>query len=318
VAVYLGELERSGVAVGNWRILLQAGTSGWCKGQKSWFADRVQQLAVITLTGAMHTMATNVLEANAKLMPIDQCIQMSCHRVALHMAALPPIHPLHPLLRQVAKSYVKCHRSSLHYLTHSFDIKPELIEMIIPIQKNPMYSSPYTTKIPRDKDEAIKEHNKITTGTKVYCDGSGIDGHIGAAAVLYTPHEPPKTLQYYLGKVTEHTVYEAEAVGLSIAAKLLLSERDVETLVSIFIDNQAVIQAGACFTSKPSHYLIDHASRLIHSVQKKHRLSKTDITVRWIMGHSEVEGNEHADVEAKRALKDGPMTTSRNQLPCFL
>jgi hypothetical protein len=40
---------------------------------------RVQQLAAIALTGAMRTSATDVLEAHAKLMPVDQRIQLTCH-----------------------------------------------------------------------------------------------------------------------------------------------------------------------------------------------------------------------------------------------
>jgi hypothetical protein len=39
---------------------------------------------------------------------------------------------------------------------------------------------------------------------------------------LYTD-SPPKMLRYHLGKPEGHTIYEAEAVGLTLAAKILLS-----------------------------------------------------------------------------------------------
>jgi len=109
-------------------------------------------------------------------------------------------------------------------------------------------------------------------GTRVYTDGSGIDGRIGAAAVLYTGRCNPKILRYHLGTQNEHTVYEAEAVGLTLAAHLLNSELDLTTPVDIYVDNQATIKSGEVFTTKLGHYLMDHFTRLIKQVQHTHNL----------------------------------------------
>ena len=61
----------------------------------------------------------------------------------------------------------------------------------------------------------------------MYSDGSGIDGQVGEAAVLFRRNREPKVLRFHLGTATDHTVYEAELIGLMLALHLLRDERDV-------------------------------------------------------------------------------------------
>ncbi|KAF8550997.1 hypothetical protein OG21DRAFT_1478317 [Imleria badia] len=187
---------------------------------------RVQRFTALAIMGALSTTAGDAAEAHTKLIPIAQRIQILCHRAALRLAAHPSNHPLHPLIRRAAKRYVKHHRSSLHHLSPS-------------------------------KEDSIHEHNNITTGTQVYTDGSGTDGKIGASAVLYAPGHNPRTLCYHLGTDREHTVYEVEVVGMTMVAHLILTERDPELPINIFVNNQAAIKSGDVFTTKSGHYLID-------------------------------------------------------------
>ncbi|KIK95473.1 hypothetical protein PAXRUDRAFT_45220, partial [Paxillus rubicundulus Ve08.2h10] len=56
---------------------------------------RIQHLAIISITGTMCTTATDVLEAHAKLIPLQHRIQNLCHQAILCFAAHPPLHPLH-------------------------------------------------------------------------------------------------------------------------------------------------------------------------------------------------------------------------------
>ncbi|KAF8835398.1 hypothetical protein BDN67DRAFT_992462 [Paxillus ammoniavirescens] len=63
------------------------------------------------------------------------------------------------------------------------------------------------------------------------------DGRIGSVAVLYNGARRPRILRYHLGMTEEHTVYESEVVGLSLAIHLLVTERDLELPVAIYIDS---------------------------------------------------------------------------------
>ncbi|KIK40532.1 hypothetical protein CY34DRAFT_87171, partial [Suillus luteus UH-Slu-Lm8-n1] len=123
------------------------------------------------------------------------------------------------------------------------------------------------------KQEAIEEQTRLTDSIQIYSDGSGHEGQIGAA--------------------TEHTVFEAEAVGLTLAAELLAMEVDPIFPVSILIDNQAAIQSGETFHPRPGSYLTDLFCNRLADIKRNHRDFK--VTVHWIPGHSDVHGNEEAD-----------------------
>jgi hypothetical protein len=56
---------------------------------------------------------------------------------------------------------------------------------------------------------------------RVYSDGSGFEGGIGASVQLFIKDRLAKVLRCYLGTDKEHTVYEAEGVGLAMGLHLL-------------------------------------------------------------------------------------------------
>jgi hypothetical protein len=59
--------------------------------------------------------------------------------------------------------------------------------------------------------------------------------------LIRTGQPRPKILRYHLGTTGDHTVYEAEAVGLTLAAQFLSMEDGVTFPVSIFVDNQLLL-----------------------------------------------------------------------------
>ena len=73
--------------------------------------------------------------------------------------------------------------------------------------------------------------------TQLYSDGLGLDRQVGAAVVLFMQGEESNVLRFHLGTIADHTVYEAELMGLLLALHLLRSERDVTRAV-IRLDNQ--------------------------------------------------------------------------------
>ncbi|KIK43988.1 hypothetical protein CY34DRAFT_58948, partial [Suillus luteus UH-Slu-Lm8-n1] len=101
------------------------------------------------------------------------------------------------------------------------------------------------------------------------------------------------------------TVYEAEVVGLTLAAKLISTERNMKYPASIFVDNQAAIQAGENHYTKSGSYLVEHFRRMTKRLAKNrdNQGQNFHLTLRWIPGHKGVEGNELADAAAKEAAK---------------
>jgi RNase H len=103
-----------------------------------------------------------------------------------------------------------------------------------------------------------------------------------------------------LGEREHYVVANTEAVGLVLAACQLEKERDITT-VAIYVDNQAVIQGLKNGKSRPGHYILDEFNRRIERLQKEHEEMR--VVIRWISGHSRVEGNEEADKEANEAAE---------------
>jgi ribonuclease HI len=276
----------------------------------------IQRIAALAITGAMRSTATDLLEIHANLLPVTLLLQNTCHRAIVRLTALPDSHPLHPHVRRAARRFVSSHRSSLHRLTHHFAINPNDIESLIPARRPPHSANPYSIHIAPDKNQAIEVYEQLTDRIQVFSDGSGHNGHIGAAAVLFRAGNSPRVLWYHLGTEEEHTVFEAEEVGLTLAAKLISSERDLHFPISILVDNQASIQSGESFYSSPGSYLADKFRRMMNRIAKDNR--DFDITVRWIPGHSDVHGNEEADKQAKRAAESRMNDSSRQLLPHYL
>jgi ribonuclease HI len=134
---------------------------------------------------------------------------------------------------------------------------------------------------------------------RIYTDGSSIDGGVGAAAIMYRGGTRKKTTKKHLGKSTEHTVYEAEVVGIAMALEMTRVERNVVRVV-IAVDNRAAIQALELRRPATGHYLVDAIHEGARRVRERHGRG-TQILVRWIPGHEGVKGNEECNTEAKKA-----------------
>ena len=221
-------------------------------------------------------------------------------------------------MKWIERHNVKRHRSALHNLIHTLEIKPSKIETSIPHALHPGCSPPFYKSIASNDKEAIEEFKKNRDETKIFTDGSSTDGKVGASAVLYVNDTKVATLRYHLGVASEHTVFEAELVGMIMAAHLISTIDNLPLPASIFVDNQAAILAGERPTSKPGHYLSVNFRKIVQGVHDRLNLSKNDISVRWIVGHRNIRGNEEADKEAKRAATDKNSMSPVDQLPAIL
>jgi ribonuclease HI len=92
-----------------------------------------------------------------------------------------------------------------------------------------------------EKRRAIPAEN-ATEEIQVFTDGSAQEGKVGAAAILIRKNRPDRILHFHLGPEAEHTVHEAELIGL-LAMHLISTEKRPAKTCSIAVDNQAAIRA---------------------------------------------------------------------------
>ena len=149
----------------------------------------VQCQATLHATGALRTAPTDSLDAHADLLPFPLLVEKLLHRVATRIATLPKTHPLATHANKAARKYVKRHRAPLHELLHSNKIDPNEYEVIRPIRTSPKQSPRYSIQIPADRNLVPEKLMKFNQETKVYSNGSCIDGKVGAAAVMFKKGE---------------------------------------------------------------------------------------------------------------------------------
>ena len=109
-------------------------------------------------------------------------------------------------------------------------------------------------------------------------------------------------LHYHLGALTDHTVFEAEAVGVLLALHLLRFEWDA-TKAIILIDNQAILGTLVIHKAKPAQNIIDEIISQVENTWRQAGNLGFQLELGWVKGHSGVEGNKRVDQEAKEATK---------------
>jgi ribonuclease HI len=174
---------------------------------------------------------------------------------------------------------------------------------------------------------------------KVYSDSSGYKGGIGASTVLYKRNHVIKSLRYYLSTDKQHTVYEAEGVGVSMGLHMLIGlNRRLNDAVIIGSDSQALIKATENQCPHVGHHILDeihNAAEKLHAKQdrlfnhEEHAQAVRegenwngctrgviDLRLIWVPGHHDFAPNEFADKEAKKAAKGD--TSEIKHLPSYL
>lgn len=270
----------------------------------------VQRMLTLQITGAMRSSPNDSIDLYANLLPFRLLVQKLCHRAAIRLAALPSTHPLY--------KEVKCRRkmvrkeSTIYKITHFFGIDPNLVEKIKSMRGDPKDSPKSITEIIAGKDNAKRRHtSEQGKYTVIYTDGSGYEGGIGAGAVLIKNNGQQLRLQYHLGTQEQHTVYEAELVGIRLALHLIRANR-INKRVIIATDNQAAIMALDMKKPSPGYYLVEDILQAQEEL-KTHRLHRAlQIVFRWVPAHLGIDGNEIADQLAKEAA------TGKSNAPAHL
>lgn len=265
---------------------------------------RVQHQAGLMIMGAMRTTASDVLDAHANLLPFHLLADKTIFRAATHLCTLPATHPLYKHIKKAIR-YVKRHHSPLHEIFEAYQLQPSSIETITAQRFHPLWQPHFGTSIASGKEAAIEEEAVWVAkpGIHIYTDGSDIDGGVGASAVLIRPgrqYGEVRILRFHLGTSEEHTVYEAELIGLILGVELLIRELSLST-ASCGADNTVCIMASQTRKCNAGHYLLDMLHKQVDRLLVRH--SGAWLTVRWVPGHEGIEGNECADEEAKQAAQ---------------
>ncbi|CCA76508.1 hypothetical protein PIIN_10501 [Serendipita indica DSM 11827] len=185
------------------------------------------------------------------------------------------------------------------------------MEKITPALRNPNAAHMFKSTIDNSREQAIERDKEISTqSVAIYTDGSGMEGKIGAAAVLYRNGRRVKAVRYLLGAETEHTVHEGELVGIALGIHLARTMQGNRAKVNISLDNQAAIQSITRARPNAGQHVVENILSEIEDELSDYRRLRMEFT--WVPGHEGIQGNEAADEEAKKAITEGASRPSEH------
>lgn len=185
----------------------------------------------------------------------------------------------------------------------------ETIESIEPFIRPPWWEPKAIVKIEKTKETAKAAHDMAQAHPNpsiktIYTDGSGIENKIGAAAYIPSTKE---AIHHHLGSEAQYNVYAAELSAVYI------SLQDQKTSCRIYSDSQAALKALDRPCRQSGQAIIKDILDHIDETTSGHE--HTQIEIIWIPGHSDIEGNEQADTEAKKAAIDPTLKRPHKHKP---
>jgi hypothetical protein len=182
----------------------------------------IQRPGALAITSGLRTSPTDALDASTFLMPAALYINKWMHRAMVRLAMLPKEHPLHKLVASKRTRKVRRHKSPINQLLAKYSCDVQSMEKILAMVSNPTQKGkvPFQVRIVEDREMSMEEAKSANEKIQVYADGSAINGKVGATTVLIREGKTLRALHLHLGPESEHTVHEAELVGILLVHKL--------------------------------------------------------------------------------------------------
>ena len=276
----------------------------------------VQRLAMKAILRCYRTTPTAAMEVEIGLQPPWIRLQTKILLATTRMQSLSMRHPIQEWLTSALRTRTACipHRSNLENILQQFPHMCTRIETIETHIRPPWWTPTVKIKVDTTKEIAKDQHDKTQTyldtmTVTIYTDGLGIEGKIGAAAYNSATNE---VSHQHLGSEMQFNVYTAELTALHLAVKQLRNHCEC-WICRIYTDSQAAIKAIDHPQRQSGQTIIKDILGSIDEVVNEHPHLQIEIV--WIPGHAEIEGNERADTEAKKAATVPTLSQPHNYRP---
>ncbi|KAE8258688.1 hypothetical protein A4X13_0g1519, partial [Tilletia indica] len=300
--------------------------------------DSAQHAALLRALPAYRTTSKVALQVEASCPPMDLTLDHCLERAALRIARMDHHHPLrarvsiesakaNAILPSATASRAApppiAFDSSRAAVSRPFSTRLTALALRVPRGIEPAASSMQTGSagslgshsqayIEGRADWKLPQAGKgLGAGggdnsIEVYTDGSQIDegGRLtGAGWVIYRDGLLLERHHQFTGQFCE--VFDAEALALlqGTFRGIHLATQLNARLITVFSDNQAVLQSLRSMTATSSTQVFAVMSLAVQQYLDSNPAVR--MAFRWVRGHSDVAGNEEADLEAKLGAEKG-------------
>jgi len=156
---------------------------------------KAQRIVALAITMALRTSPNDLVDAHAGLFPIDLALSKVCHGALARWLSLPDTHLLYKVIKEARCMMPKKHMGPIDRLLNAFKVGKKKYETITPIKALAAVKPDFKVTIAKSRASSIMAEKNDKADFKIFTDGSGQRGKIGAAAVMYKKGKPPQSTQ---------------------------------------------------------------------------------------------------------------------------
>lgn len=261
----------------------------------------MQRTSVQAFICSFRTVALPIAEAEAGVKQLCQRLLDQCLQFWMSIHALDSSHPLATARRVQPRRRFP---SALQEMAARFEkVNASNVAAIDPVAVAP-WVTPIKTVI-KDKDKALEDADKQTPRTiDVYTDASIRNGVVGIGIFEAEGTQLAKTI----AQANTATVLMAELAAIWVAADIVCGrvwDPGISSQIRIMTDCKAAVRAIAWPRRNQNQELVASIYQTIGG---------RPVSVHWIPGHSENQGNQEANKLAKSATAEGSSTPPARRL----